>query len=110
MARDGKEALRLLRDPTVPVDIIISDPAMPEMDGIELLAQLHAAREDVSLIFLSASQSSLHADVDIAEAGGVHGLGVALHFARRQAPKLGVIGSGLQPSHRCSRSSASLQR
>lgn len=98
-AGDGKEALRLLRDPAVLVDIIISDLAMPEMDGIELLAHLHAAREGVSLIFLSAFQSSLHAAVDIAEAGGVHVLGamvkpfsaesiaplVALHLARRQA-------------------------
>ena len=97
-AENGKEALRLLRDPTVLVDIVISDLAMPEMDGIELLAHLHEAREGVSLIFLSASQSNLQAAVDIAEAGGVQVLGaiakpvsaeniaplVALYLARRQ--------------------------
>jgi CheY-like chemotaxis protein len=97
-AEDGKEALRLLRDPAVLVDIIISDLAMPEMDGIELLAHLHAAREGVSLIFLSASQSSLRAAVEIAQDSGFQVLGaiakpvsaeniaplVALHLARRQ--------------------------
>lgn len=98
-AEDGKEALRLLGDPVVLVDIIISDLAMPEMDGIELLAHLQAARKGVSLIFLSASQSSLHAAVEIAQDSGLQVLGaitkpasaeniaplVALNRARRQA-------------------------
>jgi CheY-like chemotaxis protein len=97
-AQDGKEALRLLGDPAVLVDIIISDLAMPEMDGIELLAHLQAVREGVSLIFISASESNLHAAVQIAQGSGVHVLGaivkpvsaeniaplVALHLARRQ--------------------------
>jgi CheY-like chemotaxis protein len=98
-AQDGKEALRLLGDPgRAGGYIIISDLAMPEMDGIELLAHLQAVREGVSLIFISASESNLHAAVQIAQGSGVHVLGaivkpvsaeniaplVALHLARRQ--------------------------
>lgn len=77
-AGNGKEALRLLGDPAVPVDIVISDLAMPEMDGIELMAHLRAVREGVSLIFLSVSQSALDAAVDIAQAAGVTVLGAIL--------------------------------
>lgn len=74
-AENGKDALRLLRDPAVLVDLVISDLAMPEMDGIELLDHLHAARPGVPLIFLSASASTLEAAVGIAEAAGVPVLG-----------------------------------
>lgn len=77
-AENGKEALRLLADPAVLVDIVISDLAMPEMDGIELLAHLGAARKGVSLIFLSVTQSTLDAAVEIAKAAGVPVLGAIL--------------------------------
>lgn len=77
-AEDGKDALRQLRDPGVLVDIVISDLAMPEMDGIELLSHLQAARAGVSLIFVSASKSTMDAAVDIAEAAGVAVLGALL--------------------------------
>ncbi|MBI5278115.1 MAG: response regulator [Burkholderiales bacterium] len=74
-AGDGRQALRLLRDPAVTADIVICDVAMPEMDGIELLADLRAVRDGVALVFMSAFESNLHAAVEIARAGGFQLLG-----------------------------------
>lgn len=99
-AEDGRQALRLLRDPAVRVDVIVSDVSMPEVDGIEMLAHLNAARQGVPLILMSASAATLDAAVEIAQARGVEVLGtlvkpvsadgVALllqrHRSKRQAP------------------------
>jgi len=39
-AMDGKEALAVLEDRTAPVDIILMDMMMPEMDGFETIARI----------------------------------------------------------------------
>jgi class 3 adenylate cyclase len=55
-AGDGREALALLRDPaTPPVDVILLDIVMPEMDGYETLAALKAdpALRDLPVIVIS---------------------------------------------------------
>jgi len=52
-ASDGIEALRVVRNPLQPIDLIVTDVVMPNMGGREL-AQ-HAARErpDVPVLYLS---------------------------------------------------------
>lgn len=77
-AEDGKQALRLLRDAAVDVDVILSDVAMPEVDGIEMLAHLKAAREGLLLMFMSGSGPTLDVAVDIAQARGIEVLGTLL--------------------------------
>ncbi|MEO5940433.1 MAG: response regulator [Candidatus Limnocylindrales bacterium] len=55
-ASDGRQALTLLRDPaTAPVDVILLDIVMPEMDGYETLAQLKAdpGLRDLPVIVIS---------------------------------------------------------
>ena len=48
---DGNEALRLLE--TSPVDLIISDIYMAEMDGMELLVRIQQLELDVPVVVIS---------------------------------------------------------
>ncbi|GAA3406823.1 response regulator [Paenibacillus hodogayensis] len=50
-ASDGLEALELFR--REPVDIVITDIRMPRMDGLELMREVKAIRDDVGLLVLS---------------------------------------------------------
>ncbi|MFT3838614.1 MAG: sigma-54 dependent transcriptional regulator [Myxococcaceae bacterium] len=52
-AGDATEALKLLR--TRPVDVVLTDLRMPgQMDGMELLKQVHTEWEDVPIIMMTA--------------------------------------------------------
>lgn len=73
-AENGAEALRVLRDPSTPVDIVISDLMMPEVDGIELIPSLRQYA-GISLILASADSVSLTAAVLISKGHGVRLLG-----------------------------------
>lgn len=74
-AADGKQALRVLRDPASAVDIVISDLMMPGVDGIELIPELPGAAADVALILTSSDALSLRSAVLIARGCGVWLLG-----------------------------------
>jgi DNA-binding NtrC family response regulator len=52
-AQGGAAALEHLRDGVF--DVVISDKRMPGIDGLELLAQIHAASPETRLIMLSGS-------------------------------------------------------
>jgi len=56
LAADGKEALQLLNAATAPPDLIISDIAMPGMDGFSLFEVIrqHEAWLDIPFLFLTA--------------------------------------------------------
>jgi CheY-like chemotaxis protein len=64
MAASAAEALELLR--REPFDILISDLAMPEMDGYSLIERLRAEGQEIPAIALSAFAS----DEDRAKALG----------------------------------------
>jgi DNA-binding NtrC family response regulator len=51
-APDGRTALQRFQDG--PVDLVITDVRMPEMDGVELLAHLKAMQPDLPVIVLTA--------------------------------------------------------
>jgi CheY-like chemotaxis protein len=50
-ASSGREALGVLR--TEPIDLVITDMVMPEMDGVELMRVLQKERPDLPIITLS---------------------------------------------------------
>jgi len=52
-AADGLDALQLLSRQTAPIDLLISDVVMPNMNGIELRKRLLESRPDLKVIFLS---------------------------------------------------------
>ena len=53
-AGDGRAALEAFRDPARPVDIIICDLDMPEMDGMEFIRHVGETGAQVSVILSSA--------------------------------------------------------
>lgn len=76
-AEDGAGALEVIRDPARPVDIVVSDVAMPGMDGMELVRHLAAMPSAPAVILTSALEPSVLAAVaNMAVAYGVRLLGV----------------------------------
>ncbi|OGS37368.1 MAG: hypothetical protein A2506_04255 [Elusimicrobia bacterium RIFOXYD12_FULL_66_9] len=53
LAEDGLRALRTLGDPSVRVDLVISDLVMPHMGGREMAQKLSALRPKLKVIFMS---------------------------------------------------------
>ncbi|MFC5553928.1 cell cycle histidine kinase CckA [Methylobacterium iners] len=52
-AASGVEALRIIADEGQPIDLVVSDVVMPEMDGPTLLMRLRQHRPDLKVIFVS---------------------------------------------------------
>ena len=52
VAQNGRDAMALLREQ--PVDVVISDVKMPDMDGIELLRAARELRPDIEFIMMTA--------------------------------------------------------
>ncbi len=77
-AANGKIALEILREQAAePIDIVICDLNMPEMDGMEFLRHLGEARSDVSVIIISSHEDTLLSAVKkMAQAYHVKLLGV----------------------------------
>ena len=75
-AQDGKEALASMQSKS-PVDLIVCDLDMPEMDGMEFMRHLGQAKSDASVIISSAKERTLVASVEkMARAYGVRLLGL----------------------------------
>lgn len=52
-AANGVEALRLLDDPDLSLDLLLTDVMMPQMGGRELAERLLAVQPDITVIFMS---------------------------------------------------------
>ena len=75
-AADGRAALEILQNSAKPVDIIVSDLDMPEMDGMELIRHIGEVGRPVSLIIASALDSALIGSVETMTAAyGINLLG-----------------------------------
>jgi two-component system cell cycle sensor histidine kinase/response regulator CckA len=52
-ARSGDIALKLAQDSAEPIDLLVTDVVMPNMDGPTLAKAVRALRPDVKIIFIS---------------------------------------------------------
>src|SRR5690606_26001145 len=52
-ATNGVEALRLLDDPDLSLDVLLTDVMMPQMGGRELAERLLAVQPDITVVFMS---------------------------------------------------------
>jgi CheY-like chemotaxis protein len=52
-ARDGVEALRIFRERTGPIHLLLTDVVMPTMGGPEAARQLRATRPDLKVLYVS---------------------------------------------------------
>jgi len=52
-AASGVEALQIMEERAEPVDLVVSDVVMPEMDGPTLLGELRKRHPDLKIIFVS---------------------------------------------------------
>lgn len=67
LAVDGKKASKLIEGLKQPVDLIISDIYMPELDGIEFLKVLHKHAGNAAVILISGgNQGQLRAAKELA--------------------------------------------
>jgi signal transduction histidine kinase/CheY-like chemotaxis protein/pSer/pThr/pTyr-binding forkhead associated (FHA) protein len=58
-ACDGPEALRLVTEDLVAVDLLVTDVVLPQMSGTELARRLHEKRADLPVLFMSGYADSL---------------------------------------------------
>jgi two-component system cell cycle sensor histidine kinase/response regulator CckA len=68
-ASSGEEALDLIEDGALPVDIVVSDVIMPGLDGPGWVREARKARPDVKVIFMSGYAEDALAGGGIDEAG-----------------------------------------
>jgi EAL domain-containing protein (putative c-di-GMP-specific phosphodiesterase class I)/DNA-binding NarL/FixJ family response regulator len=75
-AQDGRAALELLNHRSAPIDVVISDLNMPEMDGMALIRKVAERNLASSLIIMSSLERPLMASVEtMAQAYGIRVLG-----------------------------------
>lgn len=58
-AANGEEGLSRLREQREDINVVITDLAMPEMDGHAFAEQIRQARPDIKIIFMSADPDPL---------------------------------------------------
>jgi signal transduction histidine kinase len=75
VARDGEEALALLQDKSrsKPIDLMLIDINMPEMDGFELLERMRADEELKNISVVMCTGSTYDKDMQKAESLGAIG-------------------------------------
>ena len=52
-AKNGESALAVIRQAAEPIDLVISDVVMPELDGPGLIREVRASYPDMKVIFIS---------------------------------------------------------
>ena len=58
-AQDGLAALLLLKDPSLPLDVMVCDVVMPRMSGTELYKELNSIRPSLKVVFISGYPAGL---------------------------------------------------
>lgn len=65
-ARDGIEALELLSQGTLAIEVVVSDIVMPRLNGVELMQTLAASNPDLPVILMSGYAPAALAELGIA--------------------------------------------
>jgi CheY-like chemotaxis protein len=68
IARNGREALDVVRTSSSNVDLLLTDVVMPHMSGQELADQMRALRPDVKLVLMSGYPGRVTSDFGVSEA------------------------------------------
>ncbi|MGJ5815531.1 PAS domain S-box protein [Paludibaculum fermentans] len=68
-ARDGEEALQVAAAHTGPLHLLLTDVAMPRMNGRELARKLLTKKPDLKVLFISGYTANVIAQQDVAEQG-----------------------------------------
>ena len=85
IAHSAREALSLLTNDKVGVDLVICDLRLPETDGIEFLRELHKINKEVAVAILSGQDESvLLAAAQVAER---YGFNVVGYVAKPASPE-----------------------
>jgi CheY-like chemotaxis protein len=66
VAADGRQAIELARNPSVQMDVLLTDVMMPHQLGRDLANEVRALRPDIDVLYMSA-----HPKEDLAERGRV---------------------------------------
>lgn len=73
---NAHDALKILSSRMEPIDVVISDLNMPDLDGVELIRHLGELKQDVSLVLISGEDSRiLQTAESIAKERDIHVLG-----------------------------------
>ncbi|MDP1901013.1 MAG: EAL domain-containing protein [Rubrivivax sp.] len=76
-AENGRTTLQALRDPAAPVDVLLCDIDMPEMDGMALMRNLAQTRHEVAIILVSGLSDAMLGSVKaMAQAYELNVLGI----------------------------------
>jgi DNA-binding response OmpR family regulator len=70
-AGGADEALRLAEQHDAPIDLILTDVVMPQMNGRELVDRVTASRSGIKCLFMSGYTENVIAHRNVVE-GGVH--------------------------------------
>jgi len=93
-ASDGVEALRIVNDAPLAVDLVVTDMIMPEMGGAELEREVSRVRPGVPFVFISGyTEDPLVRDVERSR-----GLFLAKPFTA--AALMEMVRSALEPDSR----------
>jgi len=57
-AANGRDALRLLADPSAAPDLVVLDVMLPDLDGFEVCSRMRAEGIEVPVVFLTARDST----------------------------------------------------
>jgi DNA-binding NtrC family response regulator len=57
-AETPKQALRIVKQPTIPVDLLVTDVHMPDMNGIELARAVRSLRPATKVIYISGDSAA----------------------------------------------------
>ncbi|MCB9768125.1 MAG: PAS domain S-box protein [Candidatus Omnitrophica bacterium] len=67
--RDPREAIRLLQDPSLSIDLLMTDVVMPEMSGRDLFERVREIRPEIKCLFMSGYTADVITHHGILEEG-----------------------------------------